>query len=50
MRWSRANLEEKQELRAATSASVERRAKGISHDITGKGLTEATIEKPTLSD
>jgi hypothetical protein len=47
MRWPAANLEEKQESRAATSASVERRAKGISHDIARKGLTEAAIEKST---
>jgi hypothetical protein len=48
MRWPRANLEEKQEPRAATSASAERRAEGISHDVTRKGLTEAAIEKPTF--
>ena len=45
MRWTRADLEEKQEPRAATSASAERRAKGIWHDVTRKGLTEAAIEK-----
>ncbi len=48
MRWSRANLEEKQEPRAATSASAERHAEGICHDVTTKGLTEAAIEKRTL--
>ncbi len=48
MRWSRANLEEKQEPRAATSASAERHAKGIWHDVTRKGLTEAAIEKRTF--
>ena len=45
MRWPRADLEEKQEPRAATSASAERHAKGIWHDVTRKGLTEAAIEK-----
>ncbi len=49
MRWSRANLEEKQEPRAATSASAERREEGIWHDVTRKGLTEAAIEKRTLA-
>ena len=49
MRWSRANLEEKQEPRAATSGSAERHAKGIWHDVTRKSLTEAAIEKPTFS-
>ena len=38
MRWSRANLEEKQELREATSASAERRAEGMWHDVIKKGL------------
>ncbi len=38
MRWSRANLEEKQELRAATSASAKRHAEGMWHDVTRKGL------------
>ncbi len=45
MRWPRADLEEKQEPRATTSASAERHAKGIWHDVTRKGLTEAAIEK-----
>ncbi len=48
MRWSRTNLEEKQELRAATSASAERRAEGMWHGVTKKALTEAAIEKRTL--
>ena len=48
MRWPRANLEEKQEPRAATSASAERREEGIWHDVTRKGLTEDAIEKPTF--
>jgi hypothetical protein len=48
MMWPRANLEEKQELRAATSASAERRAEGMWHALTRKGLTEAAIEKATL--
>ena len=48
MRWSRANLEEKQEPRAATSASAERHAEGMWHDVTRKSLTKAAIEKPTL--
>ncbi len=48
MRWPRADLEEKQEPRAATSASAERHAKGIWHDVTRKGLTEAAIEKRTF--
>jgi hypothetical protein len=43
------NLEEKQELRAATSASAERHAKGISHDVTRKALTNAAIEKATFA-
>jgi len=38
MRWPRADLEEKQEPRAATSASAERRAEGMWHDVTKKGL------------
>jgi hypothetical protein len=38
MRWPRANLEEKQEPRAATSASAERHAEGMWHDVTRKGL------------
>ncbi len=45
MRWSRANLEEKQEPRAATSASAERCKEGIWHGVTRKDLTEAAIEK-----
>jgi hypothetical protein len=49
MRWPRANLEEKQEPRAATSASAERPAEGISHDVTRKGLTKAAIEKATFT-
>ena len=49
MRWPRADLEEKQEPRAATSGSAERRAEGMWHDVTRKSLTEAAIEKPTLS-
>ena len=48
MRWPRANLEEKQEPRAATSASAERRAEGMWHDVTRKDLTEAAIEKRTF--
>ncbi len=44
-----ADLEEKQEPRAATSVSAERRAEGMWHDVTTKGLTEAAIEKPTFS-
>ncbi len=48
MRWPRANLEEKQEPRAATSGSAERRAEGMWHDVTRKGLTEAAIEKRTF--
>jgi hypothetical protein len=48
MRWPRANLEEKQEPRVATSASAERRAEGMWHDVTRKGLTEAAIEKRTF--
>ncbi len=49
MRWPRTNLEEKQELRAATSASAERRAEGMWHDVIKKGLDlgrdrEADIE------
>ena len=48
MRWSRANLDEKQEPRAATSASAERHAEGMWHDVTRKGLTEAAIEKRTF--
>ncbi len=47
MRWPRADLEEKQEPRAATSASAERRAEGMWHDVTRKRLTEAAIVKPT---
>ncbi len=38
MRWPRANLEEKQEPRAATSASAEPRAEGMWHDVIKKGL------------
>jgi hypothetical protein len=45
MRWQRANLEEKQEPRAATSASAKRHAEGMWHDVTRKTLTEAAIEK-----
>ncbi len=42
MRWSRADLEEKQEPRAATSASAERRAEGMWHDVTRKkGLDQS---------
>ncbi len=48
MRWPRADLEEKQEPRAATSANAKRRAEGIRHDVTRKGLTEAAIEKQTF--
>ncbi len=48
MRWPRANLEEKQEPRAATSASAKRHAEGMWHDVTKKALTEAAIEKRTL--
>jgi hypothetical protein len=48
MRWSSANLEEKQEPRAATSASAEQHAEGMRHDVTRKTLTEAAIEKQTL--
>ncbi len=49
MRRPRADLEEKQEPRAATSGSAERRAEGMWHDVTRKSLTEAAIEKPTFS-
>ena len=49
MRWPRANLEEKQEPRAVTSASAERCAEGMWHDVTRKGLTKAAIEKPTFT-
>ena len=49
MRRPRADLEEKQEPRAATSASAERRAERMWHDVTKKALTEAAIEKPTFS-
>ena len=49
MRWPRADLEEKQEPRAATSGSAERRAEGMWHDVTRKSLTEAAIEKRTLT-
>jgi hypothetical protein len=49
MRRPRADLEEKQEPRAATSASAERRAERMWHDVTKKGLTKAAIEKPTFS-
>jgi hypothetical protein len=48
MRWPRANLEEKQEPRAATSASAKPHAEGMWHDVTRKDLTEAAIEKQTL--
>jgi hypothetical protein len=48
MRWPRANLEEKQEPRAATSASAKRHAEGMWHDVTRKALTKAAIEKPTF--
>ena len=48
MRWPRADLEEKQEPRAATSGSAERRAEGMWHDVTRKSLTEAAIEKATF--
>ncbi len=41
MRWPRTNLEEKQELRAATSASAERRAEGMWHGVTKKGLDQS---------
>jgi hypothetical protein len=45
MRWPRANLEEKQEPRAATSARAKRHAEKMWHDLTRKLLTEAAIEK-----
>jgi len=48
MRWPRANLEEKQEPRAATSASAKRHAEGMWHEVTRKALTEAAIEKRTF--
>ncbi len=38
MRWSCANLEEKQELRGATSAGAERPAEGMWHNVIRKGL------------
>jgi hypothetical protein len=49
MRWPRANLEEKQEPRAATSARAKRHAEEMWHDLTRKLLTEAAIEKQTFT-
>ncbi len=48
MRWPRANLEEKQEPRAATSSSAKRNAEGMWHEVTRNALTEAAIEKRTF--
>jgi hypothetical protein len=48
MRWQRANLEEKQEPRAATSVSAKPQAEEMWHDLNRKLLTEAAIEKQTL--
>jgi len=50
MRWPRANLEEKQEPRAATSARAKRHAEKMWHDLTRKLLTEAAIEKQTFDE